>query len=344
MAVADAYTLGKNTTLTVASPGVLANDMDADGNPMTAVAVAAPAHGSLTLNTNGGFVYTPVSNYFGADSFTYQAVDAYSNSLPATVSLTITNIIRPPVAVPDAYTLGKNTTLTVASPGVLANDMDADGNPMTAVAVAAPAPGTLTLNTNGGFVYSPLSNYFGADSFTYMAVDAYSNSLPATVSLTITNIIRPPVAVPDAYTLGKNTSLTVASPGVLANDMDADGNPMTAVAVAAPAHGTLTLNTNGGFVYSPLSNYFGADSFTYMAVDAYSNSLPATVSLTITNIIRPPVAVADAYTLGKNTTLTVASPGVLANDMDADGNPMTAVAVAAPPRHPDPQHQRRLCL
>ena len=55
--------------------------MDADGNPMTAVLVAAPAHGTLTLNTNGGFVYTPVSNYFGADSFTYQAADADTNSL-----------------------------------------------------------------------------------------------------------------------------------------------------------------------------------------------------------------------------------------------------------------------
>ena len=178
-----------------------------------------------------------------------------------------------------------------------------------------------------------------------MAADAYSNSLPATVTLTITNIIRPPVAVANAYTLGKNTTLTVAGPGVLANDTDADGNPMTAVAVADPAHGSLTLNTNGGFVYTPASNYFGADSFTYQANDGYTNSLPAVVTLTITNINRPPVAVADAYTLGKNTTLTVASPGVLANDTDADGNPMTALQGLRPgSRHPDPQHQRRLHL
>ena len=62
---------------------MLANDTDADGDTLTAVKVAAPAHGTLTLNTNGGFTYTPASNYFGADSFTYQANDGYTNSLAA---------------------------------------------------------------------------------------------------------------------------------------------------------------------------------------------------------------------------------------------------------------------
>src|SRR5689334_25160964 len=134
---------------------------------MSAVLVAGPTHGTLNLSTNGGFVYTPASNYFGADSFTYQVNDGVTNSGTALVSLTITNVIRPPVANNDSYGVIKNSSLTLSAPGVLSNDTDLDGNPMTAVLVTGPAHGTLSLSTNGGLTYTPVSNYFGADSFTY---------------------------------------------------------------------------------------------------------------------------------------------------------------------------------
>src|SRR5207245_10648562 len=90
---------GVNHTLRVALPssGVLGNDVDLDGNPMSAVVVATTMHGTLNLSTNGGFTYTPSSNYFGADSFTYQVNDGVTNSGVATVSLTVTNVIRTPV-------------------------------------------------------------------------------------------------------------------------------------------------------------------------------------------------------------------------------------------------------
>src|SRR5262249_30055883 len=154
-----------------------------------------PAHGTLTLSANGGFTYTPVSNYFGADSFTYQASDGTANSATTTVSLTITNINRAPVAVADNYTLLKNTTMTVPAPGVLGNDSDADGYTLTAIKIADPAHGTLTLNANGGFTYTPVSNFFGSDTFTYQATDGTANSATTTVSLSITDSNRPPVAV-----------------------------------------------------------------------------------------------------------------------------------------------------
>ena len=47
----------------MAAPGVLANDTDPDGDPLTAVLVTGPSHGTLTLNANGSFTYTPAANY-----------------------------------------------------------------------------------------------------------------------------------------------------------------------------------------------------------------------------------------------------------------------------------------
>ena len=72
-----------------AAPGVLANDTDANGDPLTAVLNANVTHGSLTLNANGGFTYTPTAGYSGPDSFTYHANDGTADSNIVTVSLTV---------------------------------------------------------------------------------------------------------------------------------------------------------------------------------------------------------------------------------------------------------------
>ena len=73
MAVNDAYSVNEGQTLTVAAPGVLGNDSLGDGLTLTASLVAGPAKGTLTLNANGSFTYTPNSNFTGTDTFTYKA-------------------------------------------------------------------------------------------------------------------------------------------------------------------------------------------------------------------------------------------------------------------------------
>jgi VCBS repeat-containing protein len=78
--------------LTVATPGVLGNDSDPDGDPLTAVLVTGPSHGSLTLNANGSFSYTPAADFAGSDSFSYRASDGTVSSSPATVTITVTPV------------------------------------------------------------------------------------------------------------------------------------------------------------------------------------------------------------------------------------------------------------
>ena len=86
---------------------MLANDTDADGNPLTAVVVAGPAHGTLTLNADGSFTYTPTSSFVGSDTFTYSAFDGTLNSTPATVTIT-DNIAPTAVDVQATNTSGQN--------------------------------------------------------------------------------------------------------------------------------------------------------------------------------------------------------------------------------------------
>src|SRR5205807_685692 len=103
-----------------------------------------PSHGSLTLNANGSFVYTPAANYNGGDSFSYKANDGTADSNIATVTLTINAVNDAPVAVDDAYRTDEDTTLTIAAPGVLANDSDVEGDALTAILVSGPSHGSLT--------------------------------------------------------------------------------------------------------------------------------------------------------------------------------------------------------
>ena len=89
LALDDVYSTNKATKLTIGGTGVLANDGDPDGDLLSALLVTGPAHGKLTLNSDGSFSYTPNKNYAGTDSFTYKAVDALGAYDLATVTINV---------------------------------------------------------------------------------------------------------------------------------------------------------------------------------------------------------------------------------------------------------------
>ncbi|MDB5335185.1 MAG: outer rane adhesin like protein, partial [Planctomycetaceae bacterium] len=334
VSVNDAYSIGEDGVLTVTSAaGVLSNDTDADGDTLTASFVALPQHGSLALNTDGSFTYTPVANFNGTDSFTYHANDGSVNGNTATVNLTINAVNDLPVSLNDAYTIAEDGVLAVpAAGGVLSNDTDAEGNTLTAGVVSLPQHGTLSLNTDGSFTYTPVANFNGTDSFTYRANDGTGNGNTATVNLTITAVNDAPVGTSDTYSTTQGVALIVPAAGVLTNDTDVDGNSLTATTVTNPTHGTLALNSNGSFTYTPTAGFTGGDSFTYQANDGTTNSGPVTVTIQVNAPANtPPVSANDAYTVNEDNVLTVAAgQGVLVNDTDVDGNALTATIVSLP--------------
>ncbi len=330
LATSDSYSINQDTTLIVQSPGVLTNDSDEDFQPLTAILNVAPAHGNLVLNANGSFSYTPTSGYFGPDSFTYHANDGDLNSNVVTVSVTVNEVVPPPVAVADSYSTSEGSALVVPASGVLANDSDPRSRPITAVSNSMPLHGTLALNANGSFTYNPNLGYFGNDSFTYHANNGVLNSNVVTVNITVNEVVPPPVAVADSYSTNEGTALVVPTSGVLGNDSDPRSRPLTAVSNSLPLHGTLALNSNGSFTYTPNTGYFGNDSFTYHANNGTLNSNIVTVGIIINEVVPPPVAVADSYSTSEGTPLVVSASGVLANDSDPRSRPLTAVTNSLP--------------
>jgi subtilisin-like proprotein convertase family protein len=182
IAVDDEYSTDEDTALIVEAPGVIDNDIDPDPDPLSVTLESDPGDGTVLLDINGSFVYTPTTNFDGLDTFTYILNDGYLTST-ATVSITVTAINDPPIGVDDFYSTLEDTTLFVEPPGVLTNDIDYDNSILTSTVELDPAFGTLVLGLDGGFVYTPTTNFNGIDGFTYIVSDG---ELTDTAQVTIT--------------------------------------------------------------------------------------------------------------------------------------------------------------
>src|SRR5688572_26851200 len=245
----DSFTTTQGTPITIADAnGVLVNDSAAAGGTLDAVLVTAVSQGIFVFSPGGGFFYLPNAGFIGNDTFTYQARESGTTlSTVATVTISVVPPNVAPVAADDGYATNEDQTLSVAASGVLANDTDANGNPLTAALVTGVASGTLTLQETGSFSYVPVPGFAGLVTFTYQASDGSLGSNTATVTITVNAVDDPPVTQPDRYTTAEDTDLTVGGNGVLGNDSDPEGAALTAVLVTGVSNGTLTFQSSGAF-------------------------------------------------------------------------------------------------
>jgi VCBS repeat-containing protein len=185
-------------------------------------------------------------------------------------------------------TTDEDTAEAITLSGSDPNDAN---TPLTYSVVGQPAHGALS-GTGANLTYTPAANFSGTDSFTFRVSDGVLDSDTATVNVTITPVNDAPTAVGDVYGTNEDTTLNIPAPGVLSGDSDMEGDPLTAILAVVPAHGSLTLNANGSFAYTPNLNFYGTDSFTYKANDGSLDSNIAAVSITVNAVNDAPVITA----------------------------------------------------
>lgn len=249
--------------------------------------------------TNG---VTSITNFSGsAASVTFNDVGfvgvvTYAEEIPGTrlgyhFKRFETLLAAAPIAVDDTYDLlFGDSSITVAAPGVLGNDPNA----VSAVLATNASHGILTFEADGGFSYTATNGFAGTDTFSYVAVNTSGTSTPATVSITVTPLSTPPTANDDTYSLDtfSFSNLVVdAANGVLANDTYPGTNTVFSMLDTDVSNGSLILNTNGSFSYTPNNGFTGDDTFTYVAYTTLSTSTPATVTISVTNIVVNPEVV-----------------------------------------------------
>jgi hypothetical protein len=268
---------------------VLANDTDADNIAPTAAnagltvtAVTQGTNGTVTITGGGtGVSYTPNTNFAGADGFTYTISDGAGGSDTAAVAVTVTSVNDRPVATADSYNVDEGQTLTVAAPGVLVNDVDIEGSPLTAVLATGPAhAASFTLQPNGGFSYTPVAGYSGPDSFVYRSNDGSADSDPATVTIAVAAL--PALSINDV-TVTEGTGVTT---------------PMSfTVSLSAPRSVAVSVNfaTANGTALAPADylastgtlNFAPGETSKTIAVDVVADALDEAAESFFVNLTGP---------------------------------------------------------
>jgi subtilisin family serine protease len=258
---------------------------DADGGALVFALAAAPA-GMTVAAASGQVAWTPTASQAGANQVVLTVTDPTGRSASQSFSVLAAAANSAPRAAADSYGTAAGAALDVAAPGVLANDVDAEGDLMAARLAAAPAHGTLTLAANGAFRYVPAASFVGSDSFSYRASDGKVDGNAATVSISVQ--ATPPTARNDSFSaaLRRFSAYTPARLAVLANDSAAGGASLAASSLTfAPAPnkgGKAVVNADGSVSYTPALRFSGVESFGYRVRDSrglWSNT--ATVAVTV---------------------------------------------------------------
>ncbi|WP_293267770.1 tandem-95 repeat protein, partial [Neptunomonas sp.] len=223
---------------------------------------------------------------------------------------------EPPVAINDSSSTAEDTPVTIT---ILSNDTDPDGNidVTTVTLTSGPTNGSVVVNPDGTVTYTPNLNYNGADSFEYTVQDNEGNtSNAATVNLVIEAIEDVPIAVDDVIDVVEDSFVSASLAG---NDTESDdGGNVWALATSA-SNGTIVVNADGTFTYTPIANFSGADSFTYTITDLNGDVSTATVTVNVAPVNDgAPVAADDAFTTLLGTPITITEGQLFSNDTLAD--------------------------
>ena len=320
---APVLTAGGSTTAedTAISNGALPAATDVDGDTVTYALATGVSHGSVTVNSNGTFSYTPAANYNGSDSFTYTINDGHGGSNTYTHSLTITPVNDAPVASSTSVTTTQDTAITN---GTLPAYSDVDGDSVTYSLGTDATHGAAVVSSDGTYTYTPNSGYFGSDSFTYIISDGNGGTNTYTVTVAVAAASNtPPTAADTTVTTAEDTAITN---GTLPAYYDADGDTATYSLGTQAAHGTAVVNANGTYTYTPAANFNGTDSFTYLLTDSRGGiSGNYTVSVTVTAVNDAPTAANATLSTNEDTVLN----GTLATGADVDGNAVTYALVSS---------------
>ncbi len=284
-------------------------DIDNDALTFT---YTKPLHG-IVFGSPPVWPYKPDPNFYGEDRFTYTASDMSEKSDPAVVSITVEPVNDPPIAEPLTIRIKEDETVEIILKG-----SDIENDPLTFRITVEPSKGIIE-GTPPKIVYKPDANYFGKDSFKYVANDGQLDSQPVTVDITIDPVDDPPIADPKIVETMEDQSVIIVLTG-----SDIEGDNIKFIVIEKPSNGLLS-GEPPTLIYNPNSGFFGEDSFTYVANDGLLNSEPAKVSIKIKKVNEPPFLSLLSYSTSEDTPVEIILTG-----SDPDGDELTYRIVKQP--------------
>jgi VCBS repeat-containing protein len=286
---------------------------DSDGDTVSFSVETAPANGSVILNGDGSWTYTPSTDFIGTDMFTIAVSDGKGGTARLTINVTIST---PPVVnqEPTVKEIGSVSTLKNTEVSGYVDASDADGDNLSYSVSGNASNGTAVVDATGKWTYTPVTGFTGADNFTITVSDGKGGQASVTVHVTVN---EPPNNAPvvsgiEPVTTEKNTPV-----GGKVTATDADNDLLHYSVTTKPVNGTVVVLDEGVWTYTPTEGFVGEDSFVITVFDGKGGEASVTVKVTVTeppNTV-PVVNDIDPVTTLKNTEVT---GNVAASDADGD--------------------------
>lgn len=309
---------------------------DIDGDVLTYSKVSDPAHGTVIVNNDGSYTYTPEADYNGADSFTFKVNDGIADSAAALVSIEINAVNDQPV--PENITKNgvENTTLQLTVTDFIYNDIE--GDPLRAVKIIV-VPETNTgflkldnINIEPGqeievgqldkITFVPAAYWNGVTTFKWKASDdgiSFSNT-EGVITLDFLGVND----APEVSDISINTDEDTAK-SVILTAVDKDGDSVVFSIVDQPLHGTLDFVANGSYIYTPAANYYGTDCFRFRASDGIALSNIAEASISINSVNDIPVISDIVKATDENTPVEFETADFTTHFSDIEGSDLYKV-------------------
>ena len=342
----------ENATLNASVPA--GSDIDGSVASYALTGGVGAGNGTLSFNADGSYIFNPSGDFDALGvgqsrdvTFTYTATDNSGGvSAPATVRITVTGANDAPTGADAAYTLAEDGSRAFAGADFGFADIDV-GDTLAAVRIdSLPSTGTLTLNGVAvsasqlidaadlpDLVFTPAANANGAPyaSFSFSVQDSGGlfDAAPNTITLNVTPVNDPPVAVVTPASGDEDTAIAVSLTGT-----DIDGTIASVTVTALPGNGTLFLADGitpvvansaltpaqaASLVFVPAADFNGTVNVTFTVTDnSGAVSSPATTPIAVAAVIDPTISIDDVsvneaagtvtftVTLDQPTTATVA--------------------------------------
>ncbi len=321
MAIDDKAAVDEGNTLDIEAPALLHNDIDAEDDNLRITSLGNAMNGTVSLERTT-VSYQHDGSETTSDSFTYTVSDG-GHSSTAQVTVTITPVNDPPMAIADAAEVAEGDALPIETSALLANDSDAENDGLSVTKVGDAVNGKVFLD-GATVIYKHDGSETTTASFSYTVSDG-ADTDTAAVNLTVTPVNDPPVAVADTAEVSEGDVVFIDTSALLENDIDAEDDTLIITLVGDAVGGSVTLDgTTVSFEHD--GSETTTAGFSYTMTDGPETST-ATVAITVVPVNDPPVAVADTEAVDEGGTLSLAASSLLENDSDAENDRLSITSV-----------------
>ncbi|MCF7492186.1 Ig-like domain-containing protein, partial [Vibrio sp. G-C-1] len=248
---------------------------DEDGDDLSFSKATEPSNGTVVVDENGDWTYTPNENYNGNDSFTVVVSDGQGGTDTLTVNVGVNPVNDAPTLVDgNGDPLGDSVAVTTDEDTPVSGSLpasDDDNDSLSFSKGSDPSNGSVTVDENGNWTYTPNEDYNGSDSFTVIVSDGQGGTDTLTVNVGVNPVNDAPILVDgNGDPLGDSVAVTTDEDTPVSGSLsasDGDNDSLSFSKGSDPSNGSVTVDENGNWTYTPNEDYNGSDSFTVIVSD-----------------------------------------------------------------------------